>query len=360
MHPSALSNALRFRQAYCAGRHALRIVEVGAQDVNGSLRNVFEGLGDYVGVDFVRGPGVDVVLDDPYRLPFPDQSIDVLLCSSVLEHSQFFWLLFLEMLRILRPTGLLYLNAPSNGSFHRYPVDCWRFYPDSGDALVAWAQRSGYQPHLLESYVSDQERAEWNDCVSVFVRDAACAEAYPKRILDTLQAFRNGRLAGREDFLKFTTRTEDQERAAPARSPAAASKAPEPASAATPAARVRMGGGERGAPVKRWALESPAALKGDEALALISGWVLPAEPDCDVRLVARSGHRTACWPLNVQRPDVVAAFAKPGDAEPPPLLCGFKRRFKAGERLQIGFEVDGIVQWVDTLARKSGAAPSSS
>ena len=30
---------------------------------------------------------------------------------------------------------LFYLNAPSNGEFHRYPVDCWRFYPDAGGAL---------------------------------------------------------------------------------------------------------------------------------------------------------------------------------------------------------------------------------
>jgi SAM-dependent methyltransferase len=71
-----------------------------------------------------------------YKLPFADGSVDVVLSSSCFEHSEFFWLLFLEILRVLRPEGLFYLNAPSNGPFHRYPVDCWRFYPDSGNALV--------------------------------------------------------------------------------------------------------------------------------------------------------------------------------------------------------------------------------
>ena len=153
MHPSAFEFGMAFSDTYCKNRSGIVIVDVGSQDVNGSLRDVFPDGTDYIGVDFCEGKGVDVVLDDPYKLPFEDGTIDVVVCSSVFEHSQFFWVLFLEIIRILKPEGLFYLNVPSNGYVHRYPVDCWRFYPDSGLALVEWAERNGYTPALLESFV---------------------------------------------------------------------------------------------------------------------------------------------------------------------------------------------------------------
>ena len=105
------------------------IVEIGSQDVNGSIRPTFGPDVNYVGVDFANAAGVDVVLSDPYSFPFQDNEIDVVVSSSCFEHSEFFWLTFLEAVRIVRPGGLIYLNAPSNGPFHQYPVDCWRFYP---------------------------------------------------------------------------------------------------------------------------------------------------------------------------------------------------------------------------------------
>jgi len=194
MHPTAMANGKMFFDTYVAERHGVRIIDIGAQDVNGSLRSVCpagEGI-QYVGVDFVKGKGVDVVLTDPYALPFEDESADVVVCSSCLEHSEMFWLVFNEILRILRPDGLLYLNVPSNGMFHRYPVDCWRFYPDSGGALVNWARRAGMNPALLESYVSMQRDDVWNDFVAVFVKDRAQAARYKRRITDTFANFENG------------------------------------------------------------------------------------------------------------------------------------------------------------------------
>src|SRR3546814_14106854 len=77
--------------------------------------------------------------------------------SSCMEHSEFFWVLFLEMLRIVKPSGLIYLNVPSNGSFHRYPVDCWRFSPDSGSAHAKWGKHNGYPVALLEAFIGRQE-----------------------------------------------------------------------------------------------------------------------------------------------------------------------------------------------------------
>ena len=209
MHPSALSNAKLFFDTYVARMGQLTVVDIGAQDVNGSLKAVCPANAKYVGVDFVQGKGVDVVLTDPYSLPFETESVDVVLSSSCFEHAEMFWLLFVEILRILKPGGVFYLNVPSNGVFHRYPVDCWRFYPDSGNALVTWAKRSGLNPALLESYISYQDRDCWNDFVAVFIKDVAQIDRYPARIIDNHKDFYNGLVYGKTDFINLKEISED-------------------------------------------------------------------------------------------------------------------------------------------------------
>ena len=72
----------------------------------------------------------------------------------------------------------MYLNVPSNGKVHRYPIDGWRFYPDAAHSLVNWANRNSYNCLLLESFIGDKigdinEDGVWNDFVAVFLKDQA-------------------------------------------------------------------------------------------------------------------------------------------------------------------------------------------
>ena len=202
MHPTAMSNCKSFFDAYSkcfTQSKETKVVEIGSQDVNGSLRSVTPSEFEYVGVDFQTAKGVDIVLDDPYSLPFDNESVDIVLSSSCLEHSEMFWLVFLDVMRILKPAGIFYLNAPSSGSFHRYPVDCWRFYPDSGRAMVSWSKRNGLNAQLLESYI--QKGGNWQDFVGVFVKDDLYGSKFPNRILDIKKDFENGLLRNSTEFL---------------------------------------------------------------------------------------------------------------------------------------------------------------
>jgi len=218
MHRTAMQNAALFFDTYAPFIGPGRVLDIGAQDVNGSLKQVCPAGLEYVGVDFVPGRGVDVVLSDPYVLPFASNSVDAMVSSSCFEHSQFFWVLFLEMLRVLKPNGLFYLNVPSNGLFHRYPVDCWRFYPDSGGALVEWGRRNDYRCHLLESFVAKQDRELWNDFVAVFLKDGACRDQYPQRMLARHTSFFNGRTDAAPTILHPEERSQDLLFRAPTRS----------------------------------------------------------------------------------------------------------------------------------------------
>jgi SAM-dependent methyltransferase len=215
MHLSSFKAGKLFFDLYAQGRTAATVVDIGAQNVNGSLKELCPSHLKYVGVDFVAGAGVDIVLTDPYTLPFDDRSVDIVVSNSCFEHSEMFWVLFLEVLRILKPNGLFYMNAPSNGPFHRYPVDCWRFYPDAGKALVAWARRSGYDPLLLESYVGVQDADYWNDFIAVFVKEKNRASDFPNRMIDALDSkkgFSNGVVFEREGLINHKMLTEDEEK----------------------------------------------------------------------------------------------------------------------------------------------------
>jgi SAM-dependent methyltransferase len=194
MHPTAMSNGKSFFECYGTyfpSNEDVLVVEIGSQDVNGSLKEVCPSHFKYTGVDFVAAKNVDVVLTDPYSLPFENDSVDIVITSSCLEHSEMFWLVFTEVLRILKPHGLFYLNVPSRGGYHRYPHDCWRFYPDSGMALINWGKRNGFNPSLLESYT--QTDGGWGDFVAVFIKEASLIDRYPDRVINNKHDYINGR-----------------------------------------------------------------------------------------------------------------------------------------------------------------------
>ena len=167
------------------------VVEIGSQDVNGSLREVCPAKFKYIGVDFIKAKNVDIVLEDPYVLPFENNSVDVVVSSSCFEHSEFFWLVYLEVMRVLKPKGIFYLNVPSRGLYHQYPVDCWRFYPDSGIALSNWGKRNGFDNICLESFT--QRRGVWGDFVAVFLKDRAYCPVFTKKIIDSKRDYINGK-----------------------------------------------------------------------------------------------------------------------------------------------------------------------
>ncbi|MFZ4408657.1 MAG: methyltransferase domain-containing protein [Paracraurococcus sp.] len=167
MHDTAHEHARLFFACYWQPEFT-SVAELGSYDVNGSLRDHAPAGVRYIGMDMEPGPGVDLVVAPGAPLPLADASVDVAVTSSCFEHDIAFWDSFLELVRILRPGGLLYLNAPSNYAVHRYPLDCWRFYPDAGLALCAWAGRRGVAVELAESLVGAQGGEGWCDFVAVF------------------------------------------------------------------------------------------------------------------------------------------------------------------------------------------------
>ena len=186
MHLSAYNHARMFFEQYWQP-HFTDVVELGSQDVNGTLRDHAPPAARYVGLDMAPARGVDIVVTPGQPFPFADSSFDVALTSSAFEHDVCFWETFVDLIRILRPGGLLYVNAPSNHAFHRFPLDCWRFYPDAGHGLVAWAARREVAVELVESFVAKPDEG-WADFVAVFRKPSERPLVRRGRIADLAEA----------------------------------------------------------------------------------------------------------------------------------------------------------------------------
>lgn len=144
MHASSYKKMQGFRERYLADREQdrLDIYDLGSQDVNGSYRPIFDAPHwRYQGIDMAKGKNVHVVLRTPYAWrEVRSNSADVVVSGQAFEHIEYFWITMLEIARVLRPGGLCCIIAPSSGPEHRYPVDCWRFYPDGMRALAAFSR----------------------------------------------------------------------------------------------------------------------------------------------------------------------------------------------------------------------------
>jgi SAM-dependent methyltransferase len=90
----------------------------------------------YTGLDFELGRNVDIVPENPYIWnELETERFDYVVSGQAFEHNPFMWITFCEIARVLKPGGIAFIIAPSAGMVHRFPFDCWRYYPDSWAAL---------------------------------------------------------------------------------------------------------------------------------------------------------------------------------------------------------------------------------
>jgi SAM-dependent methyltransferase len=172
MHKSAYNNAIKFYEKYCKNDiESKHILDVGSWDSNGCLKPIFQKA-QYIGLDVQSGPNVDVV-SNSNNMPFNNEQFDIIISTSCFEHDEMFWLTFLEMCRVLKGGGYIYICAPSSGPYHPIgcPSDSWRFYPDSWRSLCRWAIKNNFDMKLVESYIDSSYYPpddNWKDSIGIF------------------------------------------------------------------------------------------------------------------------------------------------------------------------------------------------
>jgi SAM-dependent methyltransferase len=93
-----------------------RVIEIGSYDVNGEIRSIFRDidLQEYVGVDLIEGPGVDLV-GLGHEIQLDADSFDLSISVECFEHDQFWPLTFAKMVNLVKPGGWVVFSCASTG-----------------------------------------------------------------------------------------------------------------------------------------------------------------------------------------------------------------------------------------------------
>lgn len=110
-----------------------RVLEISAQDINGTVRPLFDDATEYIACDMQEGKGVDrIMLNNRIVETFGVNSFDTIICCEGLEHDRTFMSTVTAMREALRVGGHLIITTPTVGfPYHPYPRDYWRFTKDA-------------------------------------------------------------------------------------------------------------------------------------------------------------------------------------------------------------------------------------
>lgn len=108
-----------------------RVIDVGSHNYNGNMSIVAEKMNpkEYIGVDMIPGPGVDVVcLAEDLVEKFGAESFDTVISNELMEHARNWREVISNMKRVLKPGGSILLTTRGKGfKIHAYPHDYWRY-----------------------------------------------------------------------------------------------------------------------------------------------------------------------------------------------------------------------------------------
>jgi predicted methyltransferase len=103
---------------HLATDRAIRVIEIGSLNVNGTIRDLFPNA-EWIGIDRIAGPCVDVVCDAVEYVP--ESLADVVICCEVLEHANNWQRLIESAYQWLVPGGVFVMTCAGLG---RQPHSC--------------------------------------------------------------------------------------------------------------------------------------------------------------------------------------------------------------------------------------------
>ena len=132
--------------------HNYRVLDAGAGEA--PYRHYFDHVkyetADFGAVDKSYGE-LDYVCDLS-DLPMPDCTYDLVLCTQVLEHVPDPSAVVLELARVLKPGGELWLSAPLYYPEHEQPYDFYRYTQFAWQFLADKARLEIIELEWLEGY----------------------------------------------------------------------------------------------------------------------------------------------------------------------------------------------------------------
>lgn len=178
------------------GRHIFGVMQdypqmkcVGLDMDNASLNKAEEG---YQYFESISNAGAEFIKGSAYSLPFPDESIDLIVCSEVLEHLHEYNDAVVEIHRVLKPGGKFYASVPAS-----WPEKvCWSLSKDYQNQpgghlrifnqleLVSEIKESGFKFLSSEKFHSIHSPYWWLRCLFWKSQDSNFIVNLYKRMLE--------------------------------------------------------------------------------------------------------------------------------------------------------------------------------
>ena len=178
------------------GRHIFGVMQdypqmkcVGLDMDKASLNKAEEG---YQYFESISNAGAEFIKGSAYSLPFPDESIDLIVCSEVLEHLHEYNDAVVEIHRVLKPGGKFYASVPAS-----WPEKvCWSLSKDYQNQpgghlrifnqleLVSEIKESGFKFLSSEKFHSIHSPYWWLRCLFWKSQDSNFLVNLYKRMLE--------------------------------------------------------------------------------------------------------------------------------------------------------------------------------
>ena len=134
MHDSSMKQMETFIARHLAGKTGLKVLDVGALNVNGTYRGLFKDH-DYTGMDIVAGPNVDVVGWEGVKV----RGFDVVVSGQCAEHAESVMHLMSDIKASTKPGALICMIVPSRAQVEHRKPDYWRFTKEGAAKLIDYA-----------------------------------------------------------------------------------------------------------------------------------------------------------------------------------------------------------------------------
>lgn len=162
MHPGAFEFVGRYGTF-----DFISVIEIGSRDINGSVRCHFPGA-DYIGLDLIAGPAVDVVCD---ALNYePPQKVDLVVCCEVFEHCMKWDSLIFHAASWLKPGGQIIITCAGPGREPHSAIDGGALNPDEYYANISARELSDELHYAGFQNIEVSGNEYWKDTYAFAVK----------------------------------------------------------------------------------------------------------------------------------------------------------------------------------------------
>jgi len=159
----------------------VNVLEIGSQDINGTVRDFFQPDANYLGLDLGIAKGVDWTIPGEL-IELPDQWARVCISTECFEHAATWPQILLNMIRITQENGLLILSIAGHGRAGHGTLDSdlesspWTtsYYKNLGPDDITEKIRLG---HYFKCH-GFQVNSEAGDTYFWGIRTAACVNTF--------------------------------------------------------------------------------------------------------------------------------------------------------------------------------------